>query len=265
MNSQVRIIYTDTQDAHSYMITSKLEVNWSTQPLETWHKNTTWFQESQACEQFDPAKLSLKQQHKRTILNFNSVPTSLQQAAHASSRQGHWNHQAYRSERIQNNDDRHHFQTQPKVRFINCAGVTDTYRIPTTQQCVVYSSEQLHILSICKEQRENYMKARYREHHVTHPEISYWPENSMVNKTYQHAHHPNVSAHPCLINNKKKLHWAWKSLKWAKVCHSNALQSHHRCWHHKQTQFSFIWGTRCKYQVNRRDTCLSTVTFYPNK
>ena len=105
MNSQVRIIYTDTQDAHSYMITSKLEVNWSTQPLETWHKNTTWFQESQACEQFDPAKLSLKQQRKRTILNFNSVPTSLQQAAHASSRQGHWNHQAYRSERIQNNDE----------------------------------------------------------------------------------------------------------------------------------------------------------------
>ena len=152
MNSHVRIIYTDTQDAHSYMITSKLEVNWSTQPLETWHKNTTWFQESQACEQFDPAKLSLKQQHKRTILNFNSVPTSLQQAAHASSRQGHWNHQAYRSERIQNNDDRHHFQTQ---------------------QCVVYSSEQLHILSICKEQRGNYMKATYREHHVTHPDISY--------------------------------------------------------------------------------------------
>ena len=37
-------------------------------------------------------------------------------------------------------------------------------------------------------------------------DISYWPENSMVNKTYQHAHHPNVSAHPCLINNKKKLH-----------------------------------------------------------
>jgi len=101
---------------------------------------------------------------------------------------------------------RHHFQTQAKVRFINCAGVTDTYRIQTTQQCVVYSSEQLHILSICKEQRGNYMKARYREHHVTHPEISYWPENSMVNKTYQHAHHPNVSAHPCLINNKKKLH-----------------------------------------------------------